>query len=123
VTIAAVVAGEQRWHVEAADCFDFAARIPAGAVSLLWLDGPYWMDKAAWDTFPGEGAFLAFYRRLFVEAARILAPNGSLYVCTSTAMAARLEVTVAERFEVLNSIHWAKPPGSTKAEMFDKGFV
>jgi site-specific DNA-methyltransferase (adenine-specific) len=106
--------------VEGADCFDFAARIPGGAVNLLWLDGPYNMGKAEWDSFATDAACLDFYRRVFAEAARVLAPNGSLYVCTSTALGARMECTIAERFTVLNNIRWAKPSGSTKAEMFDK---
>ena len=99
------------YHVEASDCFDFAARIPDGAVNLLWLDGPYNMGKAAWDTF-APADFLAFYDRLLVEARRILAPNGSLYLCNSTANAARLECLIAERFTVLNSIRWAKHDGA-----------
>ena len=39
---------------------------------------------------------------------RILKPNGSLYFFASPQMAARVEVKIAERFNVLSSITWRK---------------
>lgn len=99
------------WHVEAADCFDFAARIPDGAVNLLWLDGPYNMGKADWDTFASVADFLAFYDRVLDVSRRILAPNGSLYVCTQPDLGDLLSVRVRERFAVLNRIRWEKGEG------------
>lgn len=120
MTIAAVLSGGARWHIACEDYRAFAARIPDGAVNLLWLDGPYAMGKAAWDVFPSVAAFLDFYREVLDVSRRVLAPNGSLYLCNSTAMTARLELLVDERFEVLNSIRWAKPEGATKAEMSTK---
>ena len=54
------------------------------------------------------------------EFRRVLAPNGSLYLFASPKMAARVELKVGEYFEILNRITWAKPPFSTKAEMFRK---
>lgn len=110
-TIADVLASAAPYHVEASDCFDFAARIPDSAVNLLWLDGPYNMGKAEWDTFPSIDAFLAFYDRVLDEARRVLAPNGSLYVCTQPDVGDLLSVRVRGRFNVLNRIRWEKDAG------------
>jgi adenine-specific DNA-methyltransferase len=41
--------------------------------------------------------------------ARVLKPNGSLYVFASPKMAARVECKIAEHFDVLNCIRWEKP--------------
>lgn len=120
MSIADVLAGRVAWHVACADCFDFAAIIPDGAVNLLFLDPPYNMGKAEWDTFPSRADFLAFIGRVLDVSRRILAPNGSLYLCTATEVSAAVETLIGERFAVLNSIHWRKPEGATKAEMSDK---
>jgi len=63
---------------------------------------------------------LGWLGEVLEEFRRVLAPNGSLYLFASPKMAARVELKVGEYFEILNRITWAKPPFSTKAEMFRK---
>ena len=92
------------------DCLDVLRAMPDGSVNLILTDPPYyrvkdsWWDRQ-WDTPAG---FLAWLDSLLAEFARVLAPNGSLYLFASPQMAARVEVTVAERFRVLNSVTWDK---------------
>jgi site-specific DNA-methyltransferase (adenine-specific) len=104
------------------DCLAFMRTMPAASVHLIFVDPPYFKVKAeAWDRqWDKPAGFLAWIGELADEWRRILAPNGSLYCCASPRMQARVECVIAERFEILNSIVWAKPPYSTKAEMFDK---
>lgn len=104
------------------DCLELMRGLPDGCVHLIATDPPYFRVKGdAWDRqWSDAAAFLAWIGELADEWRRILAPNGSLYVFASPQMAARVEVTIAERLAVLNSIVWAKPAFSTKAEMFDK---
>lgn len=104
------------------DCLELMRRLPDGCVHLIATDPPYYRVKGdAWDRqWSSASAFIAWIGELADEWRRILAPNGSLYVFASPQMAARVEVTIAERLAVLNSIVWAKPAFSTKAEMFDK---
>jgi adenine-specific DNA-methyltransferase len=104
------------------DALETMRRLPDGCVNLIATDPPYFRVKGeAWDRqWDSAAGFLAWIGELADEWRRVLAPNGSLYVFASPQMAARVECVIAERFAVLNSITWAKPPFSTKAEMFDK---
>ena len=97
--------------------------LPDSCVDLIVTDPPYFKVKdEAWDRqWAKPAAFIAWLGTVADEWQRILKPNGSLYCFASPQMAARVEVMLSERFNVLTSIVWAKPPHSTKAEMFRKG--
>lgn len=119
---AAVLSREARSHVAHARCEDFAALLPDGSVNLLWLDPPYFrVVDEAWDrAWKTEAAYLEWLRAMVREAARVLAPNGSLYLFASASMGARVECITAESLRVLNSIVWAKShadyaPGDPRA--------
>lgn len=92
------------------DCLAFMRTMPAASVHLIFVDPPYFKVKAeAWDRqWDKPAGFLAWIGELADEWRRILAPNGSLYCCASPRMQARVECVIAERFEILNSIVWAK---------------
>ena len=104
------------------DCLAWLATVEDASIDLAVVDPPYyrvkgdWWDRQ-WDTPDG---FLVWVDRLCEQWQRVLKPNGSLYCFASPKMSARVECAIAERFNVLNRIRWAKPAYSTKAEMFDK---
>ena len=104
------------------DALDVLRSLPDASVDLVVTDPPYFKVKAEWWDRQWEkpAGFLAWMGQLVDEWRRVLKPNGSLYVFASPQMAARVEGVVAERMKVLNSIVWAKPRFSTKAEMFVK---
>lgn len=92
------------------ECLDVMRTLPDSSVNLIATDPPYYRVKGeAWDRqWESPAAFLDWIRRLCEEWQRILAPNGSLYVFASPRMAARVEVTIAERFNVINHVVWNK---------------
>jgi len=98
-------------NIAHADCLDFIRRMEAGSVALAFLDPPYNINKATWDKWPTDDAFLAWLDTVLEGIARVLASNGSLYVCAYPTKAARVEVLVGERFNVLNSVVWIKDAG------------
>ena len=104
------------------DCVDWLKTLPDNSVDLIATDPPYFKVKSeAWDRqWDKPAQFLAWLDGVAAEWARVLKPNGSLYCFASPRMAARVEVMLAERFNVLNHVVWAKPRYSTKAEMFRK---
>ena len=116
MTAAAVIAGDARSCVEHSRCEAFSSSLPDGCVNLLWLDPPYFrvVDEEGDRAWKTEADFLAWLRGVVVEAARVLAPNGSLYVFASAEMAARVEVMVDERARVLNSIAWVKSDSANR---------
>ncbi len=92
------------------DCLEILPTLPAGSVDLIATDPPYYRVKdepwdRQWDSADG---FLAWLDKVLEQFARVLKPNGSLYLFASPKMAARVEVLVGERFNVLNHIVWAK---------------
>jgi len=93
-----------------------------GSVDLILTDPPYFRVKGeAWDRqWDSPDKFIAWLGQFCDQWYRLLKPNGSLYCFASPKMAAKVEVEISRRFNVLNTITWAKPPFSTKAEMFDK---
>lgn len=108
--------------VHEARCEDVLASLPDNSVDLIATDPPYFKVKnepwdRQWDTAAG---FLEWLDGILAGFYRVLKPNGSLYLFASPQMSARVECKIGERFNVLNNIRWAKPPFSTKAEMFDK---
>ena len=95
------------------DCTEVMREWPDNSVDLIVTDPPYFKVKnEAWDRqWDKPDAFLRWLDGVLAELHRILKPNGSLYLCASPQMAARVECLIAERFNVLNHIRWVKDAG------------
>jgi adenine-specific DNA-methyltransferase len=95
------------------DCLDILPMIPDNSVDLVLTDPPYFKVKGdAWDNqWDKPAEFLAWLDRVVEQFARVLKPNGSLYLFASPQMAARVEVLMSERLNVLNHIAWRKDGG------------
>ena len=114
-----VLNGRAKWCVEHSRCEAFSSALPDGCVNLLWLDPPYFrVVDEEWDrAWKTEADFLAWLRSVVREAARVLAPNGSLYLFASPQMGGRVECIARESLDVLNHLVWAKRQGwHAKAE-------
>ena len=83
------------------------------SVDAVVTDPPYFRVKGeAWDRqWDKPHQFIEWMGQLAEQWQRVLKPNGSLYVFASPKMAARVEVKLMERFEVLNRIRWVKDAG------------
>lgn len=92
------------------DCLEVMRDLPDGSVDLILTDPPYFKVKGAeWDNqWSSSKLFLRWMDAVLCQFERILKPNGSLYVFASPKMAARVEVLVGDRFNVLSSITWNK---------------
>ena len=95
------------------DALEEIRRLPSASVDAIITDPPYYRVKSEhWDRqWDSPRAFLAWMAALRDEWARLLKPNGSLYCFASPKMAARVEVMLGERFNVLNRIRWVKSQG------------
>jgi site-specific DNA-methyltransferase (adenine-specific) len=104
------------------DALEEMEKMADNSAALILVDPPYFRFKALdWDRqWETKADYLAWIGKLCEQWQRILNPNGSLYCFASPQMAAHVEVTISEWFNVLNSIVWAKPDFSTKAEMTTK---
>ena len=95
------------------DCLDVLRTLPDCSVDAVVTDPPYYRVKGEdWDRqWDNPEAFLAWLDQVAEEWQRVLKPNGSLYCFASPQMAARVEVMLGRRFQVLNALVWLKPQG------------
>ena len=95
------------------DCMEFLRTMPDNSVDAIVTDPPYFGVKDDdWDNqWKDADAFITWIGELSEQWQRILKPNGSLYCFASPKMAARVEVKIGERFNVLNRIRWIKEAG------------
>jgi len=98
------------------DCLELLPTLEDNSIDLIATDPPYYKVKGdAWDRqWDTPALFLAWLDTVLEQMARVLKPNGSLYLFASPKMAARVEVTVGQRLNVLNRICWAKGGGDAK---------
>lgn len=113
VSVAEVLDGTARWYIAHARYEDFSIALPDGSVHMLWLDPPYFrVVDEEWDrAWKTEADFLAWLAGMVREAARVLAPTGSLYLFASPQMSGRVECLVREAMTVLNHVVWVKRQG------------
>src|SRR5690606_28584722 len=98
------------WAIMQGDAREMLWWLPTDSVDLILTDPPYYRVKdAAWDRqWDTPAKYLDWLDSVAEEWQRVLKPNGSLYVFASPRMAARVEVLLSERFNVLNNITWRK---------------
>jgi site-specific DNA-methyltransferase (adenine-specific) len=92
------------------DCLEVLRGMADNSVDAVVTDPPYFKVKGEhwdrqWETREG---FLQWLDGVMEQFARVLRPNGSLYLFASPQMAAHVEVLIGQRFNVLNRIHWVK---------------
>ena len=106
-----------KYQIHTGDCLTILPTLPDNSVDLILTDPPYYKVKGdAWDRqWATATEYLAWLDKVLAEFARVLRPNGSLYLFASPQMAASVECLVGARFAVLNRIMWRKAEGRHKA--------
>ena len=89
-----------------ADCLDFLAALPDGTVRLAFADPPYGVAKAEWDEFPSLGAYVDWCDRWLAELARVLADDGTAYVCGFSEILAEIKARSARRLRKMGKASW-----------------
>jgi adenine-specific DNA-methyltransferase len=95
------------------DSLSLLRELPDHSVSLILTDPPYHATKKKniyGDTaFDQDEHYLTWMEDFSSEWRRVLRPNGSLFCCCDSSMAARLEILFAKNFNVLSHVVWTKP--------------
>jgi adenine-specific DNA-methyltransferase len=103
-------------HIELhnVECLAFMRTMSENSVDAIVTDPPYFgVKEEDWDNqWRDADHFIEWIGELSEQWQRILRPNGSLYCFASPRMAARVEVKIGERFDVLNHVIWRKHNGS-----------
>lgn len=80
--------------------------IPAESVDMIFADPPYNIKKAVWDTFESQEKYIEFSIGWIREAARILKPTGSLFVCGFSEILADIKYPASKFFHSCRWIVW-----------------
>lgn len=80
--------------------------IPDNSIDLVFADPPYNINKAEWDSFESQEAYIAWSLRWIREAARVLRSTGSLYICGFSEILADLKHPAARDFHSCRWLVW-----------------
>lgn len=95
------------------DCFTFLKSLADNSVDLIATDPPYFKVVAqGWDKqWQTKADFLTWLDKVLIELARVLKPNGSMYLFAGPHSATQVENLIAKHFNMLNHIVWRKQSG------------
>ncbi len=90
-----------------ADAMDLLGALPDDSVDLVVTDPPYAIDKAAWDEFESLDVYVDWCDDWLAEVHRVLAPEGTAYVCGFSEILADVKARSARRFDACRWLIWS----------------
>ncbi len=88
------------------DAISWLKTLERESVDLIFADPPYNAKKAEWDTFESQEAYLTWSLEWMQEAARVLKPTGTLYICGYSEVLADLKLPALRFFKGCRWIVW-----------------
>ncbi len=88
------------------DSVKWLQSLDSQSVDLVFADPPYNIRKAEWDTFESQQQYVAWSLKWMEEAARVLKPSGTLYVCGFSEILADLKLPAARFFKGCRWLIW-----------------
>jgi site-specific DNA-methyltransferase (adenine-specific) len=76
------------------------------SVDLVFADPPYNIKKAEWDTFESQQKYVAWSLEWIQQAARILKPTGTLYICGFSEILADLKLPASRFYQGCRWLVW-----------------
>lgn len=88
------------------DSLEWLRSLLPESVDLIFADPPYNLNKADWDNFESQEKYIEWSIHWIKEAARILKPNGSMYVCGYSEILADLKHPASNFFKSCRWLVW-----------------
>lgn len=88
------------------DCIAWMKGLKSESVDLVFADPPYNIKKADWDDFESQHAYVEWSMLWIQEAARILKPEGTLYICGFSEILADLKAPAMKHFKGCRWLVW-----------------
>lgn len=76
------------------------------SIDLVFADPPYNIKKAEWDTFESQEKYVEWSLQWIAQAARVLKPNGTLYVCGFSEILADIKLPASRYFKGCRWLIW-----------------
>jgi len=93
-------------HLWTGDSIRWLATLPNSTADLIFADPPYNLRKADWDSFENQEHYIEFSMDWIKEAARVLKPHGSLFICGFSEILADLKHPASRYFHSCRWIVW-----------------
>ena len=88
------------------DAVAWLSALESESVDLVFADPPYNIKKAEWDTFESQQAYVEWSLEWIEQAARVLKPMGTLYVCGFSEVLADIKLPATRFFRGCRWIVW-----------------
>jgi site-specific DNA-methyltransferase (adenine-specific) len=88
------------------DAIAWLRSLETESVDMIFADPPYNIQKAAWDTFESQAAYVEWSLQWIAEAARVLKPTGTLYICGFSEIIADLKLPASRFFSGCRWLIW-----------------
>lgn len=88
------------------DSIEWLKTLEDESVDLIFADPPYNIKKADWDTFETQEKYINWSMQWIEQAARILKPTGTLFICGFSEILADLKHPASKLFHSCRWIIW-----------------
>jgi len=88
------------------DAIAWLRSLKSDSTDLIFADPPYNIKKAEWDTFESQEKYVNWSLQWIEEAARILKPTGTLYICGFSEILADLRLPASRFFKGCKWLVW-----------------
>jgi site-specific DNA-methyltransferase (adenine-specific) len=88
------------------DSIAWLRSLASESVDLVFVDPPYNIKKAGWDTFESQQEYVNWSLEWIEQAARILKPTGTLYICGFSEILADLKFPASRFFQGCRWLVW-----------------
>ncbi|MBM3333631.1 site-specific DNA-methyltransferase, partial [Candidatus Sumerlaeota bacterium] len=80
--------------------------LESATVDLVFADPPYNIKKAEWDTFDSQEQYVEWSLQWIEQAARVLKPSGTLYICGFSEILADIKLPASRYFKGCRWLVW-----------------
>ncbi|ACL25121.1 DNA methylase N-4/N-6 domain protein [Chloroflexus aggregans DSM 9485] len=88
------------------DAIAWLRSLETESVDMIFADPPYNIKKAEWDTFESQEEYVEWSLLWIREAARVLKPSGTLYICGFSEIIADLKLPASRLFKGCRWLIW-----------------
>lgn len=88
------------------DATIWLSSLESDSVDLVFADPPYNIKKAEWDTFQSQEQYVQWSLQWIEQAARVLKPDGTLYICGFSEILADIKLPALRYFEGCRWLVW-----------------
>lgn len=88
------------------DATAWLSSMPNESVDLIFADPPYNIKKAEWDTFESQQEYVNWSLKWIEQAAQVLKPTGTLYVCGFSEILSDLKLPALRFFRGCRWLIW-----------------